>query len=332
MALAIVLTSAAVAQAPPAFADADDAVSWSVQPADESGPDGRSWIELTLDPGEEVTEHLALRNLSKIPVTFAIRAADGYLTATGRFNMLPSDKESVAAGTWVENPESVEVAAGETEIVAFTVSVPDNATPGDHPAGIAASVETVGPSGDGTTVSIESRVGFPIMTRVNGKLSPSLNVDPVSTQYNLSWNPFQPGQVVAVYELANDGNVRMQASPVVEAQGRTPAADPDARPLELLPGETREVTASIPGIWPLFFTQVQVRIDPMLVTPEGEPQAASPIVAEIGVWTIPVPQLLVLVGVMLLIVALLVGRRRSKRRVQALVAEAREAGRQEAGL
>ena len=187
------------ALAPPAFAADDDAsVTWSVRPADESGPDGRSWVELTIDPGEQVTDHLALRNLSKSAVTFAIKAADGYITDTGRFNMLPSDKPSVDAGTWVSAPPAIEVGAGETRIVAFTVSVPENATPGDHAAGIAATVQSVGPSGTGTQVGIESRVGFPVMTRVTGELHPSLSIDAVRLDYDLSWNPFQPGQVTAV--------------------------------------------------------------------------------------------------------------------------------------
>lgn len=329
-ALGLSVVSILAAVAPPVLAAADDgSVSWSVRPANETGPDGRSWVELTLDPGEQVTDHLALRNLSASAVTFSIKAADGYLTSTGRFNMLPSDVASVDAGTWVESPETVEVPAGETEIVAFTITVPDNATPGDHAAGIAATVQSVGPSGGGSEIAIESRVGFPIMTRVTGELRPSLGVDPVHIEYNLSWNPFQPGEVTAVYELVNDGNVRMQAAPVVESQGSTVASDPDAPPMELLPGERREVTVSVPGIWPIFYTPVQVRIDPMLVTPEGEPQAVDAVVQEFGVWAIPIPQLLTLVGLALLVLAIWAGRRRSQRRIEALIADARDAGRQE---
>jgi hypothetical protein len=184
---------AVAAVAPAAVADEGD-VTWSVRPADENGPDGRSWIEQTLDPGETVVEHLALRNLSTTTITFAIKTADGYITSTGRFNMLPSDTESVDAGTWVEGPATVQVASGETQIVAFTITVPENATPGDHAAGIAATVQSVGPSGEGTQIAIESRVGFPIMTRVTGELKPSLAIQPISIDYKMSWNPFQPGQ------------------------------------------------------------------------------------------------------------------------------------------
>jgi hypothetical protein len=330
--LAVGVLSSLSSIAPPVHAADDSAVSWSVQPANESGPDGRSWIELTLKPGEHVVEHLAVHNLSKTDVTFAIKAADGYITPKGRFNMLPSDKRSVDAGTWVTGPATVRVAAGQTDVVAFTVAVPRNATPGDHAAGIAATVQSIGPSGNGSKVAIESRVGFPVMTRVTGDVKPSLQIKPVSIDYDMSWNPFQPGTVTVVYSVVNDGNVRIQASPVVQAQGtRSPAATKNPA-MELLPGDQRKVTAHVSGVWPLFFLPAEVRVDPTVVTPDGDPRAAGAIVQQVGVWAIPVPQLLVLAGIVVVILALLAGRRRSKRKVEAMVAQAREAGRQEGSL
>lgn len=327
--LSTVFAATAAAAAASAVTSDDAAVTWSVQPASAEGPDGRSWIEQTLDPGQRVVEHLALRNLGGTDVTFAIKAADGYLTPTGRFNMLPSDTPSVDAGTWVDAPETVQVGAGETQVVEFTITVPENATPGDHAAGIAATVQSVGAGADGNQISIESRVGFPIMTRVTGELDPSMGIEPLRVEYRMSWNPFQPGEVVAVYELVNNGNVRLQTIPVVESQGRVATADPEASALEVLPGDRREVTATVPGVWPLFYAPVEVRIAPTIVTPNGEPQVAEAVVRDFGVWAIPLPQLLVLLGLVLIVLALVLGRRRSKRRVEAMIAEAREAGRQE---
>lgn len=312
--------------ASPALA-ADDDVTWSVRPANADGPDGRSWIEQTLDPGEQIVEHLALTNLSTTTVTFTIQAADGYLTPTGRFNMLPSDVPSEAAGLWIEGPESIEVAADETQIVAFTITVPDNATPGDHAAGIAATVQSIGPDGAGNQVSIESRVGFPVMTRVTGELRPVVAIESSSIEYRMSWNPFQPGQVIANYQVLNDGNVRVEVVPVVESQGRT-AEEADSSN-ELLPGERRELSATVTGVWPLFYSVVQVRLDPTVVSLDGETLDADTVIGEFGVWTLPLPQLLVLTGAAMLVLAVLVGRRRSQLRVETLVAEARDAGRRE---
>jgi hypothetical protein len=97
-------------------------------------------------------------------VTLRISAADGYFQENGRFSMLPSDKESVDAGLWIEVQDEVTVGAGETVIVPFTTTVPENATPGDHAAGIAASVLSQQVEEDGAMAGVESRVGFRVMT------------------------------------------------------------------------------------------------------------------------------------------------------------------------
>ncbi len=146
-------------------------------------------MELELDPGASVDEHLAVRNLSDRDVTFALTAADGYFTPTGRFNMLPGDKQSVAAGIWISMDKTVTVAAGGTAVVPFTVTVPDNATPGDHAAGIAASIYSQGGS-DGTQLGVESRVGFRVMTRVKGEVRPALSMKqpPATLRRGTPWN------------------------------------------------------------------------------------------------------------------------------------------------
>ncbi|MEK8107066.1 hypothetical protein NKG94_21505 [Micromonospora sp. M12] len=67
--------------------------------------------------------------------------------------------------------ERVTVGPNETRVVPFTITVPKGATPGDHPAGIAATVTSTG-----GTVSVESRVGFRVMVRVNGSARAALPV------------------------------------------------------------------------------------------------------------------------------------------------------------
>ena len=74
------------AWATPAAAQEDPGtVTWSVRPANETGEDGRAWVEQELDPGETATEHLAVHNLSDQEVTFRISAADAYFQENGRF-------------------------------------------------------------------------------------------------------------------------------------------------------------------------------------------------------------------------------------------------------
>ncbi|WP_404429923.1 DUF916 domain-containing protein [Microbacterium lacus] len=311
--------------------DQSDTVSWAVRPADEAGPDGRSWIELELEPGQAATEHLAVRNLGKQDVTFSVTGADGYFTPSGRFNILPSSEESVDAGTWLTVAPTVTVPAGGTAVVAFQIEVPADATPGDHAAGIAASVLTEG-SADGATVAVESRVGFRVMVRVAGELTPQLGVTASGT-YFTDWNPLDPGTVQLSYTLENTGNVRIVAEATAE-NGHLVDGDGDGDgdgDTELLPGDRRSHQIRIPQVWPVGMVTVPVTVERSIVLPNGEVQPLEPVIRTVTLWAIPWPQLLIVAGFALITVALVWRGKRSTRRIEILVARAREEGRLSAG-
>lgn len=310
--------------------DTDSAVTWSVQPADENGPDGRPWIEQTLDPGESAGEHLAVRNFSDHEVTFRLTAADGFFNENGRFNILPSGQESTAAGTWISVPDSVTVPAGETAVVTLTTTVPDDAEPGDHAAGVAASILSSGTDDGGASVGVESRVGFRVMTRVTGELAPSAVVENITTAYRTAWNPFSPGSLTVEFDVANTGNTRLRVSGVVTAAGGHAAFPPADEPQELLSGDTRHFTVEVDDVWPQFVVPVAIDIEPEAVVVSGDAPQLAPLRADAVAWAIPWPQLLVLGGVALIVWAILWGRVRSRRRVSALIEEARTQAREEA--
>lgn len=318
--------------APSASADAEAPapVTWSVSPADEQGPLKQSWVELELDPGSTAERHLAVRNLGDRDVTFAISAADGYFTDKGRFNMLPANATSVAAGTWIAVQGKVTVAAGDTAIVPFTVAVPDDATPGDHAAGIAASIYSQGAK-EGAQVSVESRVGFRVMTRVKGELNPQLAVSPRG-QYDMTWNPFAPGAATVDVDLENTGNVRLKVSAATPggAQPGQDAKSSEAPAQELLPGDKRTITLNVAEVWPLGAVTVPVTVKQDVVTMSGSVEALGTAVHDVTLWAIPWPQLIILFAVLLMAFGAFWGRRRRKKQVQVLVEQAREMGRQEA--
>ena len=322
------VTAASAADGDAAADDASDTVSWSVSPADETAPDGRSWVELELEPGQSATEHLAVRNLGDREVTFAVKGADGYFTPTGRFNMLPSSEKSVDAGTWLTVASAVTVPAGGTVVVPFEVEVPSDATPGDHAAGIAASLLSQG-SDDGARVAVESRVGFRVMVRVDGEVTPQLGVE-ASGIYITDWNPFDPGAIMLSTTLTNTGNVRLRADATAENGRSADDADEAAGPTELLPGDVRSHEIRVAGVWPIGIVTVPVTVTRSLVLPDGTEQSLESVVRTVTVWAIPWPQLLVVVGLALIVAALVWRRRRRTRRVEGLIARAREEGRREA--
>lgn len=299
-------------------AEASAPVTWSVSPADATGPDGRAWIEQTLDPGTIVTEHLAVRNLGEAAATFKLSAADGYITETGRFNMLQSGETSVDAGTWISVEPQVSVEAGNTAVVPFTIAIPDNATPGDHAAGIAASIVSSGTTPDGAEVGVESRVGFRVMIRVDGELEPELDVRNVTTDYVTSWNPFEPGRLVVGYEAENAGNTRLAFADRV--------GDVEAARGDLLPGDRRSIDVEPMEIWPLGLVTVDLTVRASV---PDESAHAPEVSKAIVVWAIPWPHLLLAIGVLLVAAAAVFGRRRSRAKLERLLEQARADGRNE---
>lgn len=333
--LAVGMALALVSAGSPALAadDADDApeIRWSVVPADESGPDGRRAVENDLDPGESVSDRFAVRNVSDVEVTFALTAADGFYTRNGRFDILPADQESVDSGTWITLPDEVTVPAGETAIVPFELTVPDNAEPGDHAAGITASVLSVQTGDDGANVGVESRVGFRVTTRVTGELTPQPVIEAVTADYLLTWNPLKPGQVTATFEVVNDGNTILLVQGAVNAGGQSaPFPAEGENPQELLPGDSRSFSVVVDGVWPLFAVPVEVVVAPTMLTMTGETSDVTPVSSSVTVWAMPWPQLIIVIGVGLLVWAIVWGRIRSRRRMDTMLADAREAGRREA--
>jgi len=298
------------------------AVTWAVQPADAHGPDGRRWVELRLDPGARVTEHLAVRNYGDAPVTFALSAADGYLTEGGRFTIV-AGRPSVDAGTWIAVPDEVRVPAGGTAVVPFTVAVPRDATPGDHPAGVAAS------STDATgTVRVVGRVGFRVMVRVTGALHPRLAVDAREVGYASPRLPWEPGRLDLALGVSNEGNVRLGGRATVETAGpfgigrHTTTTEVG----EILPGGAATVRAAADA-WPLVRVTTTVVVTPVAVgAAEGQPPV-EPVTVRVTTWAAPWSAIVALGVVVGCVWGLAAARRRRRARIDAMLDRAREEGR-----
>lgn len=328
------LMGVALTAAPAVAAPAAGQITWAVKPA--PGPDGktRAAVVNELDPGQSASDSFTVTNLSAERVTFQLTSADGFLNSDGRFDILPSDTPSVDAGTWITLPDEVTIDPSATVDVPFTVSVPEDAEPGDHIAGIAAVLITGGQDESGSNVDVESRVGFRVTTRVTGEALPAVEISSVTSDYRLNWNPFQPGRLTIDYTLRNTGNLRFTVAGQVSAQGHSvdyqPAAGQSAT--ELFPGDERQLSQQIDDIWPLFLVPGDISIDPQVTLLDGTPIEVEPTVASFTAVAIPLPQLLVLLGLALIIGAVFWDRRRSRKRTEELVAEAREEGRREAEL
>ncbi|XVU20977.1 hypothetical protein ACQPZJ_27320 [Actinoplanes sp. CA-054009] len=298
LAASAAVLSLVLGPAAPAAAFSSD-VTWSVVPATASGPDGRRVIDLELGAGEKATEHIAVTNHTAKPVAFLVDANDGYLTANGLFDMRAADVKPVDGGSWITTAGTVTVAGGATVVVPVTVQAPAHATPGDHPAGVTASLTT----GAGQ-VRVQNRVGVRFNIRVTGALVEKLAVTGAAATYRPNWNPFRPGTVDVTYTVANQGNVRASAGFPIRAGGRTTTQPGTARAREVLPGGSRDFTTSL-SVWPLG----------RITTEVGGTTVTS--------WALPLPQGLLVLVLLLGAYALRAIRRRRQAHLRRLIAQVR---------
>ncbi|MFH8288954.1 hypothetical protein [Streptomyces sp. NPDC018059] len=209
-----------LAAAAPAHADGGGSPAWSVAPSTGSGTrpakDGRPAFYAEGAPGAVLQDTVAVTNPGPKPRTVSLRGADA-----GADN----GKDT---GAWIRFAQrQVKVPPRTRAEVPFTVTVPEDAVPGDHPGVIVAS-------GGGRTVGVRLHL------RVGGSTLPALTVERVRIDRDA-------GRIT--YDLVNRGNTVLKPKLAVHADGVFGTLlDRPARPLpvELLPG--RRVSLSEP--WP----------------------------------------------------------------------------------
>lgn len=316
----------------PAHAEGEsDKTTWAVAPADADGPDGRRVMEVEADPGERIDEYFAVTNLSNREVTFSLNAADGYFNENGRFNTIASDQDSVGPGTWITVVPEISIPANESATIPLSIEVPDDAEPGDHAAGVSASILQVSTDESGSQVGVESRVGFRLTINVTGEVRPEARVTDVKSSYDVNWNPISPGSAKITFTVVNEGNLRFVGAGRLSIAGQNIAFPAEDEPQqELLPGDSRSFEVEVDRLWPTFIVGGDLEVTPQSVGERSQSIEFPTISTNADVLAIPWPQLVVLLGVVLIGVALLSSKRRGQTKVANLVAQAREEGRRAA--
>lgn len=306
-------------------------VTWSITPATADGPDDRVSVRLELEAGSEHRDHLAVTNYSEREVTFDLTAADGVVSEAGEFGLRPDTEPTTGAGGWLDLPGEVTVPAGESVVVPFTVTVPEDALPGDHPAGVAA---TLASTQEG--VGLDAGVGLRLHLRVAGDVVPRVDVTDVSASYTTSWNPLEPGTLDVEWTVTNTGNVRLgsaQRLEVLGLLGLDPGVATEVRgeQRELLPGQSASVSAAVDA-WPLGRLTARVVAEQQVVGDDAVDVALPTAVAETSTTAVPWPHALAAAALVLAVVVVLLRRRRQRRRLAQALAAARADGARESAL
>jgi len=305
--------------------DSDDTtISWGTAPTDNEVGEGRPRFSYTAEPGGTLRDSIDVINRSDRPLKLGIYAADAFTTESGGLDLLTADQPSVDVGTWIALERTqVRVPAHGTVSVPFVLTVPENATPGDHTGGIVTSFVTQAESG----VGIDRRIGTRMYIRVGGQLDPQLKVGDVHTTYDGSAAPWSPGSATVRYTVTNTGNVRLEAGQEIRVAGPFGLLGASTAPddlAELLPGNSRSFEVMVDGAWPTGRLTATVTLHPTASTQDqaGAVPDIAAVEGSASTWAIPWPQLALLAALALAVYALLQLRNRRRAKMAAAIDQA----------
>jgi len=307
---------------PSAKPPASKKATFGVEPASKGRPDGRVELDEGVTAGATFTEHVAFVNFSPRPFTFSVYATDAVNDNKGNLTLLPVGKQPTDAGSWLKIGGAgasgrVSVKPRGMVVLPVTGTVPTNAPPGDHVAGVVADLQTLGKRGN-VNVLLHQRVGLRTFIRVAGDVHSALAVQDLTVKYANNWNPVGSGSAVVTYRVRNLGNVILSAKQAVTVDGMfgtTASAHPKTLPL-LLPGGVVDVRVPLSGVKPEVWLSVKVHLTPAPISPSVDTAAnVHRVTASTHFWAVP----WTLIGI---VVGLLAGggawwwtRRRRRRRV-----------------
>lgn len=294
--------------------------SWTLTPGgsadgDEAG--SRPNLSYQVDPGSVVNDSVIVYNLGNTKMDFRLYATDAFNNDDGEFDLLAGDQVPVDAGSWVTlAQEGIVLDPGQQATIPITISVPVDATPGDHVGAVVASNVAVSDNGDGQVVNVDRRTGTRLYIQVGGPLIRELAVTDVQTTYNQALNPLG-GSAEVTFRVENRGNVRLGGTPSVSIAGplglgRSSMTLPPLT--ELLPGQDVTLTTKLADAPALFLDSTTVRIEP--VEP-ADIDGVQPALGKDRTFAPPIFTILVLFALFLIVMARRAYRRRRARETAA---------------
>ncbi|MFF6970890.1 MULTISPECIES: WxL protein peptidoglycan domain-containing protein [Streptomyces] len=234
--------------APPGTAGAAENGEWSVHPV-STALGGRPYFPLAAGPGTTLTDRVTVTNKTAAALSFRLYAADAYNTERdGGFAVRTLGERQRGIGAWARpGRERITVPARGSVTVPFTLTVPEDAEPGDHAGALVALDERITPAGGSVAVGVRQAVGARVHLRVSGPAVSALSVEDVAVRRD---RPLLPGtgesRALISYTLHNRGNTTLAPKVVLTARGlfgRTLLTrDATGVPAELLPRQKVRLT------------------------------------------------------------------------------------------
>ncbi|THA82968.1 DUF916 domain-containing protein [Streptomyces sp. A0592] len=236
----------------PAPAGAADNGEWSVRPAD-SAITPRAAFELPAQPGTTLTDRAVVTNTTAAPLTFRLYVADAHNTERdGGLGVRGIEETQRDVGAWGKpEQDTITVPARSAVTVGISLTVPHDASPGDHVGALVAVDTRVRPA-DGSHLGVQRGVGARIYLRVDGPQQPALIVEDVrftARSPQIPWTGTSESTVA--YTLHNTGNTKLAPGVSLRVGGAVLGGPGERRlanvPAELLPGQKVRLTETWAG-------------------------------------------------------------------------------------
>lgn len=315
---AILLLTGSASAAPAAVPSATVTPAvFGIGPASATKVDGRPYYYYLTGPGGSLQDHVAIVNVGTAPLTVTVYPTDAGNSADGSFAFPTASTKPQEVGTWIrvgipDDHRTVTVKGRTTLIFPVTVTIPTNATPGDHAGALIASLQGEVTNAQGQLIHLDQRVATRVFVRVSGPLHPKLAIENLKASYHGSLNPFAKGDVTVTYTVHNVGNVKLgglQAVTVTGLLGTSASAPSVPNVPLLLPGGSASQSVTVHGVLPTVWETAQVTVRATAL-PSDSDGPVGPWTATTHVWAVPWGLILLL----LLLVGCVVAWRRLRRR------------------
>jgi hypothetical protein len=215
--MALFFSSPAWAPAAPPAQPSGQVPSVGVTPTSTSpnDPNNGQWFFLdNLLPGQTGTSAAKITNPADVPQTLHLYLADMDFVANGGVRVA-EDGKSTDIGSWggFGNQSTIVIAPKATITVAFSITVPKDAEPGDH----VGSVVVAMPPQDvpGQSIKIERRVATRLYVTLPGEARAAFSIQQVSMEKDSS---FYTKEITTKVVLHNDGRVRLRPTVLINGK------------------------------------------------------------------------------------------------------------------
>lgn len=188
------------------------------------------WFIYNLDREETITDYLKLTNISsEKTMKVKVYPVDAVVSSQGVFNPLDEADPRTDIGSWIKMSESeVALTPGETRLIPFILTIPKDASVGDHLGAIMAEKGELKPSGQ-AGLSIKTRVGIRVWNTVPGEIIKNLQISNTSWEIRnkklsdkpTTWEKIKTAlglnkEGFITLEMKNDGNVHLMPKGNIE--------------------------------------------------------------------------------------------------------------------